>query len=327
LTEPETFLDRLDDEHRRLLEMVPSDLLDISNLDLMRTRTDELMATAATRHSPVTGVAIEDVVVPGAGDRPDLPMRFYLPAKIRVPQPTFLYIHGGGYVSTKIEHYDVQCAQIAAGAGLAVASIDYRLSPEHPHPVPLEDSYAALAWLHDNAAERGLDPLRIGIGGTSAGAGIAAGLALLTRDRGDYPVAYQYLEAPMLDHRNITASSNAISYPKVWHRHVNQLAWAAYLGADHLERPQPPYASAAIASDLFHLPAAYLCVAAYDLFLDETIDYARRLIEAGVSVQLNVYEMGFHGSPRVLPSAAVSKRWKADSLAALRRLAGTDNQL
>lgn len=314
------FSDRLDSEHRKMVELIPDDLLDLSALDRMRERTDALMVASAERQLPVPGIGIEDVVVPGDGDRPDLQLRFYIPERLGTPAPLLLYIHGGGYVSTKMTHYDAQCSQVAEGANIVVASIDYRLAPEHPYPIPVEDSYAALAWLHGVAAERGFDPQRIGVGGTSAGAGLAAGVALLARDRGDYPVAFQYLEAPMVDHRNTTPSSHEIDCPRVWNRKANLGCWDAYLGADHLERTIPPYASPAIAEDLSGLPAAYLCVAAFDLFLDETIEYARRLLLAGVSVQLNVFEMGFHGSPRMIPTAPVSIRWKADSLAALRRL-------
>ena len=326
MTEIIPFADRLDGDHRTMLEMIPDDLLDLSALDRMRERTDALMVASAARQPPVPGIRIEDVVVPAEGDRPDLRLRFYIPERLGLRAPLLLYIHGGGYVSTKMRHYDAQCSQIADGADIVVASIDYRLAPEHPYPIPVEDSYAALAWLHGVAAVRGFDPQRIGVGGTSAGAGLAAGVGLLARDRGGYPVAFQYLEAPMLDHRNVTASSHEIDCPRVWNRKANQGCWDAYLGADHLERDIPPYASPAIAEDLSGLPPTYLCVAAFDLFLDETIDYARRLLLAGVSVQLNVFEMGFHGSPRMIPKAPVSIRWKADALAALRRLSAPTPQ-
>lgn len=322
MTDPIPLLDRLDADHRKLVESIPEGLLDPSDLMQLREKSDVLLTAAAARHVPIETVRIEDDVMPGAGDRPDLKVRFYIPEGITTPAPVFLYIHGGGYVSTLMRHYDAQCSAIAEGTGLIVASIDYRLAPESPYPGPVEDSYAALAWLHAIAAERGFDPARIGVGGTSAGAGLAAAVTLLARDRGDYPVPYQYLEAPMVDHRNVTPSSHAITDYRVWHRALNQACWAAYLGADHLETPQEPYASPALAPDLAGLPPTYLCVSAFDLFLDETIEFAQRLLRAGVSVQLNLYEMGFHGSPRVLPSSPVSARWKADSHAALRRLSG-----
>ena len=317
------FQDRLDAEHREALELIPEDLLNLSTLEKTRKLTEQLMTAAAARQPAVGGIRVEDCKLPAQATRPELLLRLYIPIAIAHPAPVLLYIHGGGFVLGEVWHFDAQCKQLAAGADCIVASIEYRRAPEHPYPIPMEDSYAALAWLHAVAEERGLDVRRIGVGGSSAGAGLAAGLALLARDRGKYPIAFQFLEAPMLDHRCITPSSQSIEHPRVWNRAANEAAWAAYLGADHLHRNIPVYASPAIAMDLARLPPAYLCIGAHDLFLDETFDYAQRLLRAGVAVQFHVYEMGFHGSPRGLPSAPVSQRWRADSVSALKRLAST----
>ena len=312
---------QLDAQHRAALELVPPELLDFSSLERARMLTADLMQAAAARQPPIEGVAVEDCRVPAEGARPDLLIRIYKPAGVAMPAPALLYIHGGGFVLGEVWQFDAQCKHLASTAEVIVASIEYRRAPEYPFPNPLDDCYAALAWLHRAGAACGIDATRLGVGGSSAGAGLAAGLALLARDRAEFPVAYQLLEAPMLDHRGSTPSSQAIDHPKVWNRDSNGYGWAAYLGADHLRRNIPAYASPALATDLRRLPPAYLCVGAFDLFLDESFNYAQRLMQAGVCVEFHVYEMGYHGSPRAVPMADVSTRWRNDLSRALKRLA------
>jgi acetyl esterase/lipase len=319
-----TFSDRLDEEHRRALESLPEGLTDFSDVVGARARIDALMQAAAGLQAAVEGVTIENDIVPGEGGRPDLAIRFYRPDGIAAPTPAMLFIHGGGYVVGAVSHFDTQAAQLAQGAGIVVASIEYRLAPEHPYPIPLEDCYAALGWLHRGADGHGLDASRIGVGGTSAGSGLAAGLSLLARDRGEHAVAFQFLEAPMLDHRSMTPSCLAIEDRRVWNVESNRQGWAAYLGQGHLAREVPVYASPARARDLSGLPPAYVSVGGQDCFADEAAEFARRLHEAGVSVEFHLYELGFHGSPRILPNSAVSKRWRRDAHEAVARLAHSD---
>jgi acetyl esterase len=325
VTADTAFRERLDPAHRALLDLIPNGLTDLSQIERSRGLTAQLLAAAAARSQPVEGVKSEDRTIEAAGDRPDLLIRLYVPDDVARAAPALLYIHGGGFVLGEVAHFDAQCQQMARGAGLVVASVEYRRAPEHPYPAPLHDSFAALEWLHENAAPLGLDRARIGVGGTSAGACLAAGVALLARDRAGPPIAFQFLEAPMLDHRGATDSSRSIEDAKVWNRQANEAAWRAYLGADHLERSVESYASPAIAADLSGLPPAYLCIGAHDIFRDEAFDYARRLLAAGVPTQFHAYEMGFHGSVRALPNASVSQRWRNDTNLALKRLAsGTD---
>lgn len=318
------FRGRLDPAHRALLDLIPEGLTDLSRIDRSRLLTAQLMAAAAERAAPVEGVLTSDHMIPSTSERPALMIRLYTPVGVDRPMPAMLYIHGGGFVLGEVGHFDAQCQQLARGADLVVASVEYRRAPEHPYPAPLHDSFAALRWLHRAAEDLGIDPGRIGVGGTSAGAGLAAGLALFVRDQGGPPIAFQFLEAPMLDHRGATASSRSIDDAKVWNRAANETAWRAFLGEDHLEREVEPYASPAIAADLSRLPPAYLCIGAHDIFRDEAFEYARRLLEAGVPTEFHAYEMGFHGSVRALPTEEVSRRWRTDATMAVRRLAGAD---
>jgi acetyl esterase/lipase len=193
------------------------------------------------------------------------------------------------------------------------------LAPEHPFPAPVEDCYVGLKWLFAHANQLGVEPSRIAIGGASGGGGLAAGLALLARDRGEVQVAFQLLIYPMIDDRNVTPASYAITDPRMWNRESNRLGWKAYLGRDGGGADVSPYAAAARATDLANLPPAYIPVGALDLFVDEDIEYAQRLIQAGVPTELHVYPGAFHGFDLFAPSAMVSKQFKADRDSALKR--------
>jgi acetyl esterase/lipase len=171
----------------------------------------------------------------------------------------------------------------------------------------------------DRAADFGIDPDRLVIYGASAGGGLAAGLALLARDRGEVTICFQLLTYPMLDDRNVTPSSHAIVDPKVWNRSANTVGWNAYLngraGADDIE----PYAAPARATDVAGLPPTYINVGDLDLFLDEDIAYAQRLMAAGVPTELHVYPGAYHGFDSFAPDAAVSRRFAAERDEILRR--------
>ena len=183
----------------------------------------------------------------------------------------------------------------------------------------LDDSHAGLAWFAGAADALSIDRGRIAIGGDSAGGGLAAGLVLLARDRGEVDVYFQMLVYPMLDDRNRTASSHTILEPLVWNRTANLAGWDAYLAGQNGAEDVSAYAAPARATDLAGLPPAYISVGTLDLFLDEDIAYAQALSEAQAPVELHVYPGAFHGSPRLVPEAPISKRWVADELAALGR--------
>jgi acetyl esterase/lipase len=165
----------------------------------------------------------------------------------------------------------------------------------------------------------GIDSDRIAIGGGSAGGGLAAGLALLARDRGQLHPCFQLLRYPMLDDRNSTRSSHEVTDLRVWNRGANLVGWAAYLGDDAGSTDVPPYAAAARATDLAGLPPAMVTVGELDMFLDEDIEYARKLLAAGVSTELHIYGKCVHGSDALVPHAEASQRWKRDEIAALDR--------
>src|SRR5262249_29652588 len=153
-------------------------------------------------------------------------------------------------------------------------------------PGPLEDCYAGLTWLFDNADALGVDSDRIGIRGASAGGGLAAALALLARDRGALSIAFLLLESPMLDDRQTTPSIQPDDL-LVWTREANSFAWGSYLGELVGTPDVPAYAAPARADDLSGLPPTLISVGTADGFYDEDVDFARRLSEAGVPTELH----------------------------------------
>jgi acetyl esterase/lipase len=267
---------------------------------------------------PVEGVTSQDQFVSGAQGH-QVRVRVYKSNDQRNKLPALFWIHGGGYVVGDIEQDDRLMKQFVKRINCVAVSVDYRLAPEHPFPAPVEDCYAGLKWLFGHADELGIEPSRIAIGGASAGGGLTAGLALMARDRREVQVAFQLLIYPMIDDRNATPASYAITDPRVWNRESNRLGWKAYLGRDGGGSDISPYAAVARATDLTNLPRAYISVGTLDLFIDENIEYAQRLIQAGVPTELHVYPGAFHGFDLFAPSAKVSKQFKADRDNALRR--------
>jgi acetyl esterase/lipase len=207
---------------------------------------------------------------------------------------------------------------IARDLGCLIASVDYRLAPETPYPGALEDGHAALLWLHGESAELGVDPARIAIGGESAGGGVAAAVALAARDRGQVPLIAQMLTYPMLDDRTATRPAPPFAGDFVWSVEANHFGWSSLLGAAPGLDSAPPHAAPARCEDLAGLPPTFIGVGALDLFLDEDLDYARRLARAGVPVETHVYPGAFHAFDAV-QGAAVSQAFRADWRRALRR--------
>ncbi|MDH3301869.1 MAG: alpha/beta hydrolase [Acidimicrobiia bacterium] len=314
--EPIDLTNSLDADHLAVLEVLPPDLLDLSDIDRTRAGVEALMAALPAPELP-SSVTIEDVMVPGLGSDPDVQVRLYRPDAMAAGSPALYWIHGGGMVLGSVEMNDADCAMRAADFGCLVASVEYRLAPEHPFPAPMHDCYAGLSWLAANAADLGVDTDRIAIGGASAGGGLAAGLALIARDRGGPSICFQLLVYPMLDHRNDRPSTQAITDSRVWNRDANRAGWDAYLGATD-RGDVSPYASPSVADDLSGLPPAYINVGQFDMFLDEDVAYAQALLRAGVDCELHIYPGAFHGSNGFVVDSPLSKRWLADENVALR---------
>ncbi len=260
----------------------------------------------------------EDRKIPGPEGAPDVSVRIYRPAESpAAPMPALVQIHGGGFILGNLGMSDGFCDRVAAEDEAVVVSVDYRLAPEDPFPAGVEDCYAALSWLHDNADDLGVDRDRIAISGQSAGGGLAAGTALMARDRGGPAICFQLLEIPELDDRLETPSMQQFTDTPLWNRPNAVSSWKHYLGADD-DGHVSSYAAPSRAEDLSGLPSAFVSVMEFDPLRDEGIIYAMRLLGAGVATELHAYPGTFHGSA-FIQEADVSRRAVRDATAALTR--------
>jgi acetyl esterase/lipase len=309
----------IDPEIAAALAVLPISGIDFGSWTLetipaMRTA----MAGMPMPEPPPTTTVSRDVVLPPGRDGHAASVRVCSPPREGASRPCVLWIHGGGYMFGSALMTDARLNRWVEEFECVVVSVEYRLAPEHPYPRPLDDCYAALTWTATNANELGIDASRIVVAGASAGGGLAAGLTLLARDRGEVPVAFQLLIYPMIDDRNVTASSHIVGAP-VWSREANLLGWRAYLGHEPGGAHVPMYAAAARADDLSAMPPTWIGVGTLDVFRDENIEYARRLLGAGVVAELHVYPGATHGFELMAPNAAVAQRCQRDIDEALGR--------
>ena len=272
--------------------------------------------------SDLSGLRVEEARIPGLDGAPDVRALVYRPEALTGTGPGIVQIHGGGFSSGTIEGDPEGASALARALGVVVVTPEYRLAPEHPAPAGLEDCYATLCWFRDNADRLGVDPARIAIGGGSAGGGLAAGLALMARDRGGPAICFQFLAIPELDHRLDTPSMRQFVDTPLWNRHAAEQSWRWYLGPD-AGGDVSPYTSPAVAPDLSGLPPAYISAMEFDPLRDEAIHYALRLLEAGVAVELHSFPGTFHGSALVAV-AAVSQREAAERMTVWRRALGLE---
>ncbi len=275
--------------------------------DNMRARTAGL--------GPVEDVArVADHRVPVAGG--DIAVRCYTPAGTG-PFPALVFFHGGGWVIGDIETHDGICRSLANAAGCVVASVDYRLAPEHRYPVAVEDAFAATRWVAAEGARLGVDPRRIAVGGDSAGGNLAAAVSLMARDRGGPALKLQVLVYPVTDHSYDTASYRDLAEGYMLTRAGMQWFWNHYLGPDGDGRQ--PYASPLQAPKLDGLPPALVMTAEYDPLRDEGEAYADRLRRAGVPVTVTRYPGLVHGFIRWINLVDKSRAARDEIAGALRK--------
>jgi len=309
--------DLIDPESRgprdELLEALPGGLNSIADIAERRATATAMFAAMEV---PVNDtVAQEDRQVPGPEGAPDISVRISRPKDAQGALPGVYYIHGGGMVLGDVERENVQALTISEHVGAVVVSVEYRLAPEHPYPAGLTDCYAGLVWMADHAQELGIDPDRIALYGGSAGGGLVLAVALMARDLRGPRVCFQMPVYPMIDDRNETGSSHEIVDVGIWDRSANLEAWQWYLGGNQAD----DYAAPARAEDLAGLPPTFIDVGTVDLFRDEDISFATRLMQAGVATELHVHPGAYHASEVFAPEATLSQRIWAMRLDALRR--------
>lgn len=280
----------VDPELLPLLDLMPAVDFDGVVLPALRQASNARYAFLGT---PPIAPVLHTIAGPGS----DLAVYLYDPAPGTPGRAALLHVHGGGMIMGSAAVMQAGPASMAQGLGIPVASVEYRLAPEHPFPAPQEDCLAALHWLAANAAEIGIDLARIGIIGESAGGGLAAATALMTRDLGGPPLAAQFLTYPMLDYRTGSDAcpyNNPITGEFIWTRAANRFGWGALRGDYAVDDHRRGWFSPALAEDLAGLPPTWIGTGSLDLFLDENLDYARRLTAAGVPVELHSYPGAIH---------------------------------
>jgi len=316
------YVERLDPE---LAEPIRKSLgqsgMDLSNPSEARILSDRMSAAMVNQRTEFKGVISKDRKIPGIPGAPELDIRIYEAEKRVGLTPVLLWIHGGGYVVGDMELDDLLCRQLALKGECVVTQVNYRLAPEYPYPVPLEDCYVTLKWLVTRADELHLDRSRICVGGASAGGGLAAGLALLARDRGEIKLAWQLLLYPMMDDRNTELPSETLPETLIWTRNNNHYGWRAYLGHEPGSKDVEPYAAAARADNLEGLPPAFIGTGDLDLFAEESLEYAKKLVVAGVPTEVHMYPGAPHAFDGIVaPQADISQKFRNDILWAFSRI-------
>lgn len=307
-------------ELRPLLDLFPKLELTDESLAHMRNPDPSQSGMARPPLSPEQQtVRCAQRHIPGPPGAPDVRVLIYTPPGADAPRPAYLHMHGGGFILGMPEINDGANRTLALQQGCIVVSVDYRLAPETRYPGAVEDCYAALAWLHRQAPALGVDCARIAIGGESAGGGHAATLALLARDRREFPICLQLLDSPMLDDRT---GSAADAHPYcgefIWTAAQNRFGWRALLGPEPGGSAVPDGAVPARAADLSGLPPCFISVGALDLFVEENLEYTRRLIRAGVPAELHVIPGAFHGfsmGGEAVPQVRALLQFRRDALA------------
>ncbi|MCQ2002177.1 alpha/beta hydrolase [Arthrobacter zhaoxinii] len=273
------FLDRVDPELLPGLEYSqahppPTSVAELSDFRARTSPAVSGLGDMSFRDYPADGVLLRVFTPAGAG-----------------PHPAIYWIHGGGMIAGSVDGDTSYCADLCARTGAVVVAVDYRLAPEHPFPAPLDDVTAGLRWLFASAEALSVDPRRVAVAGSSAGGGLAAALTLRNRDSGGQAVAFQYLMYPMLDSSHSSGSAVEFAGIPTWNAAHSRFAWECYLGGF----PASAYAVPALADDLRGLPPTLIQVGELDLFRDEDISFAARLLQAGVPTELHVYPGAYHG--------------------------------
>ena len=279
---------------------------------------DELLAARP-------GISHREQTLPGhEGD--DLPVSIFSSRSSKNPAPGFFHTHGGGMITgDRFTGVEVVMDWVERFGGVCV-SVEYRLAPEFGDPYPVEDCYAALDWTAQHASELGIDRDRLIVVGGSSGGGLAAGTALLARDRRGPALAGQVLMYPMLDDRNNTVSAHQIDGVGVWDRTSNETGWSALLGPRRGGEHVTSYAAPSRATDLSDLPPAFIDVGSAEVFRDEAVAYATTIWASGGTAELHVWPGGFHGFDLIAPHAVLSQAMTATRMAWVGRLVGPEHR-
>ena len=289
----------------------------VGDVEARRAMWEPIIGAAGAAQPTPTDVTMTDRHAT-ADDGTQIKMRWYSKQDVS-PGSAVVFFHGGGYIFGHIDLFDGPLARYVSASGVPMLSVEYRRAPEHPFPTPVEDAYAALRWLHDNAAELGVDPARIGVMGDSAGGGIAAALTILARDRSGPHIARQILLMPMLDDRTRNPDPYIAPYA-LWSYDDSATAWPALLGTAAGGPDVPATAAPARLTDATDLPPAYIEVGQIDVFRDEDLEYAITLSRSGVPVEFHLHPGVPHEFDSIAFDSDVARRAIADRVRVLKSI-------
>jgi acetyl esterase len=285
---------------------------DLDDLDTTRQRVD---AVISERRPSIDWSGVEVELARAAS----VPIAVYRPSIADDRHPAMVWFHGGGFVLADERSDDPLLARVVRDTGIVVVSVGYRLAPEHPCPAALDDGRTVLAWCRTHADRLAIDPAAIALGGRSAGAALAAGVALADTPLSEPPIAFLYLGEPVLDARLATPSMRAMDDTPVWRRRDAERSWQLYTAGRPLAE-LPPYACPATCDAIDHLPPTYLTVNEIDPLRDEGLAFAQRLVTAGVPTEMHLYPGAFHGAMS-FPSP-ITERMQRDLIEVFRRRLG-----
>ena len=279
----------------------------------------ELSERAALTREPVAGLVVEDFAIEGPGGHL-IPARVFRRSNLPPARGVVLFIHGGAFVFGDLDSENDRCAVYATRANVVVVALDYRLAPEHLYPAGLDDCEAMFRWLCAHAGQWGADPSKIVVAGASAGGALAAGTVARIHDEGVIPITAQMLLYPVLDDRLAARSITDFEFYEPWDGDRSRKMWHLYLGGSMAASAD---AAPARRENLSGLPPAYVMACEEDPLRDEDLDYARRLVEAGVSVELHLYRNTYHAFDVIAPEAAISKAALVEQADFLQRVIGS----
>jgi len=321
------FEQRIDPQLRDLLRGTPNLLHDLPTLREIQARVRDYLTECGDNIKHSAEVAIYDYELPPTRTNKAVAIRYYKPKNYHhnKPLPALLWIHGGGFISGDVRSNDTICERFVVECNCIVVSVAYRLAPQHPFPAGFDDCYAVLEWLASSGASKlDIDPENIAVGGSSTGGCLAAGIALKACETDGPKITHQLLLIPVLDDRHQTQSSRDITdHRVVWNRELSLLSWDGYLN-DVLEET-PSYAAPARTKIIPNLPSTFISIEEQDLLRDEAIEYAQRLMQAGINTELHVYPGTFHGSFIVVPEADVSQQHMSDVVNSLKKALSRNN--
>lgn len=325
MTTPRSFEDRVLEEVRPGLEVFKLAFgsigeFTLENMPAIRAHLDPIFEAGREAAPRFDDIEMFEREAEAEGPaQPAVSLRVYRPKSAQGPLPCLYWIHGGGMVVGAARFDDGECSAYAHHVGCVVVSVEYRLAPEHPYPGGVEDCYRGLRWVAQNAAALGVDARRLCVGGRSGGGVLAAATVLMARDRGGPALCYQLLIYPQLDDRNSSSSAREFEDVVSWGARTNRSAWKAVLGDRAGGADVPYYAAPARAKDLSGLPPALMQAGELEVFRDECIDYALRLMQAGVACEMHVHPGLYHASDMFNPGAPSSRRMAEERYSALKR--------